>query len=559
MASPAKRAARRKRRAKKAAEATVRKAGGEVMHLPKSMTRVRKPKVNQSAMTPSGVNVAEWAIPRSEQDRLVTRVSNVKENMVKEYLASIVYPKMNAARVPDSFNRPTALVKSIQTFNIPIKMVYADPVDGGNGGRFSMAIQPFLGSTSSPAEYKTAVVHTDGWALADWASRDNYITVLQGKDTRLDPFYLTLTQNPIGVYLEEGFDSAIITSFFNNGSGTDQIIAQYNTTGIVNVNDVNNDVWRLPFGQYQVSIQAFDSVAVVPGGPTLNGGTVDAVGEVIQSADNTVAFMTYMITVNAASARFTLNWRHTGLVDNDAFITFTPIYYSAATVPNTYNPISENSVPVDDYGLVTSYRTVAMSALATYTGPMLTNGGNIAAAYVPGGTTAANYFNTNAQPSIGNLQNWENLANLPGSYNGKIEDGVYVYWTPEDNEEYELKKPSVAINAEDPPPSLIISGLYAPSQSGLTADQSVIRLEVVTIMEIETNSLVFPSATCVGSQDMIDMANNAMAGQFHAMPNASHMQWLKDFWGGLKQGVGYFEKPVQYLLSNKDKILPLLG
>lgn len=287
-------------------------------------------------------------------------------------------------------------------------------------------------------------------------------------------------------------------------------------------------------------------------------GTVDHVLTALQtSVDGTAAWDIVYITAYADGARFTLNWRHTSVTDNKIWISFTPTYYSAATISEGFSTINELSVPSEDYGMIQAYRTVACSALATYTGPLLTNGGNIAAAYVPGGSVGSNYFTTNPTATQGSFQNWENLAKVPGSYNGEISQGTYVFWTPEDQEDLEFRKPSEALISDDPPPALIISGKYNPSQALLT-DQSVIRLEVVTLYEGVTTSQLLALQNCVGSQHFIDLANLALANQPHAMANASHMQWLKDFWGGVKKGIGYWEAPVKYLWNNREKVLPAL-
>lgn len=497
-------------------------------------------------------------IPRNEQDTMLRTVTSVKDSLTSRYIAALINPKMNLSRVPDSFIRPTAIVRSITTLNIPIRMVYPNPEDATNGGRFSIAIQPTLGSTATPSQYKVAVVHPNTtWEHADWTDINNYLQVVQGTDVRLDQLYLTLTQPPVGSYLEEGFDSNDTNSFFR--SGQVELVTNYNTIGIVDRLVAGQDSWRVPFGQFIVTVTAFDDVAVIQGGPTLSGGTVDQVADTVayNSTDGTMAAAIYYITVNADGAVFTLNWRHTGVLNNTAFISFTPTYYSSATLFSGSIAVSPAAVPSENYGIIQSYRTIAMSCLATYTGPLLTNGGNIAAAYVPGGTVLTNFFTSNPQSAQGAFQDWEYLAKVPGSYNGEIDKGCYVFWTPEDNLDMEFRRPNEATLPDDPPPCLIVSGKYNPSQA-LTTDQTVIRLEINTQYEIESTFQLFDLETCVGSQAIIDAANAALAHQPHAMANAAHTQWLKDFWGGLKKGIGYFEQPAKFLWNNRDKIAPLL-
>jgi len=190
-------------------------------------------------------------------------------------------------------------------------------------------------------------------------------------------------------------------------------------------------------------------------------------------------------------------------------------------------------------------------------GPELTNGGMIAGAYCFGNTLQTNFFTTSPNSSLGQLQNYESVSKLNTSYNGRIEEGLYGWWCPEDLSENNFRPPDYWNNPTDPCPGMVISGIYSPNTT-ITAPR-ILRIEVVTVYEIQSNSTYFKSEVVAGGQDIIDDVNRSLASQPHFMPNASHTQWLKDFWNGTKKGLGIVAKGGKFLYNNRDTILPVVS
>lgn len=495
------------------------------------------------------LNTMELIIPKNEQDRATRTVESVKDSMVKRYLASLIHPKMNATRVPDSYPRPTALVRSITSVVVPVDINATN-----DSGRFAVAVQPHLGLLSSVRDYKIAITNpATVWADNDWSVAGSYLGVVGGRDVRVDQFYLPLTQPPLGAYLMRSSGAA--PNFFHNGTA---VVESVYNSGVRFVAGTA-DQFLLPPGQYLVAFEALVTGTVTNLVPTVAGGTIDVLNRQ-SSVDGTMMALVAQVTVPGLNgATFTLASTHT-LTATASVISFTPTFYSAATAAPSY-AINAASLPFSNGGLVQQLRTVGCSVLATYAGTTLQNGGMIAGAYVPGGALDECFFAKNPMASTGALQNWENLASVNGSYNGRLQDGAYVWWCPEDSSEIQFREPEEfktqnagTINMS----AMVIAGQFQPG-SGVSGVLEAVRLEVVTLYEVVTVSQLWASTTCVGSQAHMDAANLALADQPHAMANAAHSTWLKDFWGGLKKGLSYWEKPAEVLWNNKDKLLPLLG
>lgn len=476
-------------------------------------------------------SIRKLTIPQNEQDRLIKFLSDQSSLSppVLNYLNCLVSPKNCMSRVPDSFARPTANVRSIITYDVPC---YVDGTT--NSGRFAVAVQPVLGVTENvnPKDWKVALVNGNTTWPTDFTIINSFTQIGGGQDLRVDPFFPTLTQNIPGFLNGDAVTPGILAPFTNNAS--------YNvfTTYSLNIGyEIRSGKWYLPPGAYQVT---FTSISLA----------------------NTL-IPTFMIPANAnlqagslgpgtnPSAVYILNVQNPGewfeITQANPSVTFW------VTVSTTLT--ASGGAPTD-YGLVAQIRPVGMSVLASYIGTTLQDGGNIAAAYVPGGTLGANYFtNASAISPLGCFEFWEALSKQPTSYNGPIRDGAYVWWSPEDYEDLQMVKPS-GIDDHDYP-AIVVSGQFLPGPySGTPASVPVIRLEVVTVYEFVTNSLLFETSSVMGSQAMMDSASQALFGQPHSMANAIHMKWLSDLAKGIKKGIG---TGVRYIASNPEKLLPLMG
>jgi hypothetical protein len=249
------------------------------------------------------------------------------------------------------------------------------------------------------------------------------------------------------------------------------------------------------------------------------------------STDNTFTLINGIVNVTANNQLLTISLAGNGGGGTGLFA-ISPVR-AAGVAPNL------------DYGSCKQLRPVAMSCLASYMGPMLTNGGNIAAAYVPGDTCATNFFTNNALADQGNFTAWENLSLIPGAYNGPIKDGSYTWWSPEDVTDLDFMSPTNSLNKQYP--CIIVSGQYQPGAGA--GSQLCIRLEVVTVYEMVTTSQLWESDVLVGTQAHMDQVNLMLASQPHAMPNATHMEWIRK----IGRGIG---NALRFVNNNKGWIVP---
>jgi len=488
--------------------------------------------VPYSRFSESGIR--GMTIPLSEQDRLMNFLhTNQGNTEVMRYLNCLVNPKSCMTRIPDSFARPTALVRSIVTYDITTNLA-----GGADGGRFAVSLRPTLGiSSGTPQDWKVGLVKSSITWPTDFTTGLSFTSVSGGTDLRVDPFYDTLTSGPSGFL--NGISSAPGTSApFSGGTASYQVDTN-NSFGIgFTITSTNNGRWMLPPGQYYIQIAVVNTVST-----TIS--LVPSIAGNLSTALNAA--------VNETLPNASIGWIYNVQTYGEYFvITLNQVGSTSVTVTISTTATAVGGGPLD-FGMVSQIRPVAMSALASYIGTTLQDGGNIAAAYVPGGTLNSNYFiqASNTSP-IGSFAFWESLSKEPSAYNGPIRDGAYTWWSPEDYEDLQMSKPSGTPSHNYP--SIIIAGQL---MSGVTTGiVPVIRLEVVTVYEFVTNSLLFETGTCLGSQAIMDSAQSALFGQPHSMPNGIHLKWLADIAKKVASGVG---SGARFIDRNFRKIAPILG
>lgn len=500
--------------------------------------------------------------PTNEFDNLRKVVFSSRDRKIRDYLGTLVDPKgavfqLREPRVPDSWPRPTATARSVMDIDVPIFYSATAP----DTGRFFAAVQPFLGSIAAPNQYKIALsdgsfANTHGWDHTDWSNKSAYLTNVGGRDPRIDLHYNNLTQTFKGDYRIE--DTGVsqpspkpfpesATAPYENGSAS-FVGGLLGNTASVQMLQTGGGVanrWNVGPGQYQVNFTAL-ATATFSAGPNLvlhTGAAADFVKDLEVgrlSTDSTMAVYSANITVHNAVV-LQLNAPLASGTYVFPIISFAPISYLGAMQSGTapFN-INDQSYTTSNGGLTQQYRTVSMSVLATFVGASLTDGGQIACAYVPGNTMNELVFTKSPNNSIGGLQYWESLAQVPGAMNDRLKTGCYGWWSPEDTNDIAFRVPDDYLNAT--PPGILVAGQYSLTNApGVdTTFKGVVRLEVVTNYEIVTESQLLPSVTMCGSVDIIDSVNKILAesGAKHSMQNANHKSWLGNFWDGVKEGFG---------------------
>jgi len=455
------------------------------------------------------------SMPRNEQSLLQEVVDTERERSARDYLHCLVRPDECAARIPDSFSGDTALVSSVTVLQIPVFFTGM----GTDSGRFSCMVNPTLGSLNEPSTFKVALVKpvSLGGGNYQWPKdlslSQNFVSIDNGKDIRLDTFYSELTQPGMGVaYYNGDLPSATAGSPFG-ASITQQsgygLTVQYNGSG--------QSAFSPPPGFYKVDIVLRDSTPTASLFPTVTpfGGATVITEYTGQSIDFSVSYFSAYITIPSANLGGTAGFT----VAVPAGASF-PLTQSHMSISRTFNDLP--GIP-ESQGLVNKYRPVACSVLTTYTGPTLLDGGNIAGAFLPAGAVRSQFFNTNFNSAIGNLSSWENVAGVKGSFTCPLVKGNYSWYQPTALSDYDMFTPAEA-NAHDYP-SIIVSGQVVPGNTAPVDGSTYVRVLIHSVYEIETDSLLLVSRHQRGSQAEMDRVLNHLVGLPHTMENPTHVSF----------------------------------
>jgi len=431
-------------------------------------------------------------------------------NCVANYMMTLADPKQFMARIPDAFSGVTSLFRSIQTFELSVT-----PNATADSGRFSFAVQPTLGSISDLQDYKIALVDSSQpWPIGDFTDPARYVKQIGGSDIRLDPFWAQMTQaanffygvvsnsvagtagmtalTPFGNLTPFGFASSLARSGqFINGI---QIVYDLAGPG-------NSSNFQIPAGEYwfemisdvTLNLTFTNATATSVAGSVITGGTVLGGLLVVNSPGGDIS-----VTGSAA-----------------------PVAAGFILTPATAEglDISKNN------GIVTQIRPVACSVLTTYNNSVLNNAGQIAAAWVPAATCQQAYFTTVASNANKQLQNWEALADITTGYDGRLDDGSYVWWSPKSIGDTDFRTPD---DMDDHAfPCLIVSGQFNPVGAVLGTPNQVARVEVVTVYEFQTNTILFESEAMLGNSLMMELALNLVNQEPHSGKNDEHVGFFQ--------------------------------
>lgn len=479
---------------------------------------------------------------------------------VQKYLACMVDPCNFTSRIPNAYPHKTALFRSRNTYDIPVSL------DQYNGGRFSAAISPKLGDTSATTRYQMAIVDQSRvtakqkpWSQVNWADPTLYCDTGDfATDPRLDtntPFLTTPPPFFWGASYEIATSTDLSAQVLVSGIGTIPDAQNYGTPipTASPASDVgfSSGVLRLPIGEFLLTLEIkYTVTAGAPINTYLNfiaqaGTTVLGLSNPQSTAavNNTVYnnAATYRISstggqflpvLSTAQAPGTTN---ATLVPNSTvtttYATVTPAYFGGSSTPSAA-------------GVIQEVRPVAMSVLASYSGPELTNGGQICGALVSASNLGPRFFNNATGSGVGQLQLEENLRKVDPQYNGALKDGVYVTWQPYDDMDSSFMSPTAHNGYAYP--AIIISGIWAPGP-GVTATQTVVRLEMDIVYEIVTQSTALETTTTPGSTAMHEMALNMLRQTNPARANGEHLDWIK----------GMISKAANFYRTNSTWINPL--
>lgn len=190
---------------------------------------------------------------------------------------------------------------------------------------------------------------------------------------------------------------------------------------------------------------------------------------------------------------------------------------------DTLSGVDSNGDPNAEGPLVTEYRTVGMSALLTYEGDTLYNGGNIAGRVVPGGSTPY---------SLGWID-YSSIAEFPDSYEAPLIRGAYGFWLPTDDKDMVFRDMNAScVTGEglaEPGdlPSLVFAGTVKNTAN------AVIRLRVVQVIEAKTTPTFMPREYSMVDTRQIEAVPLALRGINRIMENPKHNSTIGAFLQGI--------------------------
>jgi len=518
-------------------KATPPQVAKQVMRKPNPVPNTPKaPKPRSAGNRGISSEFEDLRVPGKEVTVFNNAIKVVDNNMVHDYVKALINPAGEPSRYIDSFPKPTSISQSIQIVDLAVQLDLS-----ADSGRFSVLVQPHLGSVNSPQSYCIAMTKAQNWPT-DWTTSAAFANTIGGQDIRLDPNYAALTQPPLGnISLTSNVGTTPVRPFgaavtVSNGYG---LSVRYDTPG-------GGSVFYPPIGTYTVSLSLRGTMFTSTANIVAIGNAV--VTNISDDYEAAYASGVWIVNIPSTGSGLSIVSPLTAATISNADITFSTTFSDEA-----------NFQPTPDNGAVSEYRPVSCSVLCTFMGPELINGGTISAARLSGGMAEANYFINSEQSAVGNLQNWENVGKLPEAYQGQLKDGAYVYWGPEDQTDSEFQPPSKALTHEFP--TMVISGQYAPQQTptGTSTVTGIIRLLIVRNIEFMTTLTLYPKVRCVGGQALIDEANKLMSQLPTSMANAAHQSFFKKVWSGLKSAANWAWKNKGAIGSVIESVAPLLA
>lgn len=216
-----------------------------------------------------------------------------------------------------------------------------------------------------------------------------------------------------------------------------------------------------------------------------------------------------------------------------------------ARIAGDVTNVEADMVEADQGGAATMIRPVAMSVWFECTKSELDSGGDVAAALLPSGSTMGQIIplDFNEEPPVfpatyggwtgyGPLQNYENLAAVPGSYQGKLKDGTYTYWVPQRVNDMDMNTPARQDLYDFP--SIVVAGQWAPNggHGGLDATSyKVGRLRIVTHYEYVSCQQDVALKLGAVTSDPLSKLKLLLHGQPTSMANGHHLSWIKKLLG----------------------------
>lgn len=490
----------------------------------------------------------------------------LEDRIAKDYVTLLVDPEegpLVGVPEPSVGSRPTGLMRSVMTFEVPVNFNMTNAADNG---KFGVIINPALGDASAPRRFKAAMVDTTGgdWG-PDFSSPLAFARVIGGKTLTVDPASRTLVQPPPSYYEAYGENTPAVYSQSPLGAaGTYTVNATTNDEQNFNVGGATLVVvgattatLTLPPGQYTLSLETTYAATldnngsfpeVIPVTPA--NGKVSVQNMAYGTVDQDAGSAQFVLSVFNVATQFTIQW-------NAAQGNPTCNWATDVTLNNSWARPDQLQTPAPGYplsgGPVREYVPVACSCLATFHAPSLTVNGSIGAAYLEPSVCAEDVFTSQPRFQVGNPLEINNLRTFPGAYDGALINGAYCVWGPRKKSLLSLKTPDDAAVTDWG--CICISGQASTTDTSLTSTV-VLRCKVVTVYQFATDVTLFDLRPRPGLTSAEDSALMLFASFPKASANGKHWDNFRRFLNKIGTGVG---EGIQFIESNQNWIRPALN
>jgi len=422
----------------------------------------------------------------------------------ERYLKCLVSPESIQANIPDSSVVKRALLYSRQEYPVA--------ADTSTGGRFSVCVQPKLGTTSAnPTQYKLALTKPTlgNWDTEsiNWADPATYVQTLDNDWVSADQYAQLMTASPVfnTVIFGGGTFSAV------NCLGTNPAIQATSSTPTVgSLSTVTPGSVNMPAGSFEMSIRSTGvTISEPPNITTIpSSGPVVTQIDFVTSADGSLAYRNFIVT---SLTPFVADFGATAASITDTTLTISPSWTGSQTQAFI------------DGGAITKLRPVAQSVLYSSALPELTDGGFVGVSRLPGGVANQNFFTQASGDSAGQMQFMEKVCRTPIGKRYPHHNGCYVWWAPEGPNDIEWKTPSDSLGQSYP--SMIISGQCTGDPN--PGIKTVGALIVTTVWEFTTANTMWEQHYVAGSAMIMDTARHAFMGLPAVMENPQHESWIR--------------------------------
>lgn len=455
---------------------------------------------------------------------------------INPYLHALVDPEgCDPISYPDEFDRLTATWKSI--INVPLP--YNNNAVGSNWpvGAFYVINKPSLINPliyltdygAEPDARYTLLVdgHADDVGLfplvntrsglrrqpglvltVDWQNLVGKANYQAGPDDRTS--YTDVLAPPCKfdtpTGLAYGYPAALgagTTAVFNVSLGT-------NITGPVKVRYISQD-----------TTGATTNLTVDPNNPNNWTGTLNFVG----SGERALPGVGYQICI----------------ADQAADGAFVPMVSAEVS---WYSAVHYKSFKIMDeetaLDLVSQYRVVSMSDLITYRGNQIESAGPITGVLYRGGESAQQ----------NGLWSYENISQVPGSYDGYVFNGLYAFWKPSNEEDMLMREPDALTEWKHP---YIV--MFGRVDTGTTVEK--LRLRTCINYEAITASQILGQRKPLIMPRLIEDATVKLRNFPSVMENPVHVKEIRDFLRRtVSNGLDYGGKIFSWFNDNKSWIMP---